>query len=82
MPELFRSLDAALRRAGLPRHSFGSRWVDAPSIQPERVPSRRVPLHLAERHEDSCSLVCAAGLEGDGNCTTYVGAHRAAGRAA
>jgi hypothetical protein len=37
------------------------------------------PRHRSDRHEDSCSLTCAAGFEGGGNCTVYVGRHRAQG---
>jgi hypothetical protein len=39
----------------------------------------RAARHLSDRHEDSCSLTCAAGFEGGGNCTVYVGRHRAQG---
>lgn len=35
------------------------------------------PRHRNGRHQDACSLVCEAGHEGGGNCTTYVGQHQA-----
>lgn len=35
------------------------------------------PKHRNDRHEDSCSLVCNAGYEGGGDCSTYLGRHDA-----
>lgn len=58
------------------RHSFGTRWTDAPSIQPERVPAHRAGRHVADRHEDSCSLVCEGGWEGGVPCAYYAGRRR------
>lgn len=57
------------------RHSFGRRWTDAPSIQPERIPAHRAPQHRADRHEDSCGLACEQGHRGS-TCTNYIGARR------
>lgn len=36
------------------------------------------PRHLSDRHEDTCSLVCAAAFKGGViNCSEYIGTHRA-----
>lgn len=35
------------------------------------------PAHRADRHEDACSVACEAAYEGMGDCSTYVGRHRA-----
>jgi hypothetical protein len=53
MADFFRSLNAAIDRAR-PRHSFGRRWLDAPSLQPERVPAHRAPKHRADAAVDRC----------------------------
>lgn len=76
-PEALDRLRAeVLKHAGLPRHSFGRRWLDAPSIQPERIPAHRAPKHRADRHEDSCGLACGA-ARGWIPCDMYIGRRRA-----
>lgn len=67
------------------RHSFGRRWVDATSIQPERIPAHRAPKHRADVPIDSCSSTIGGPLTNAIPCPVcrfYEPRHRAEERAA
>lgn len=68
------------------RHAFHRRFLDAPSLQPERMPAHRAGRHRADVAVDLCvhqgsTMRTWSGLT-CGPCFAHIGRHRAEERAA
>jgi hypothetical protein len=65
------------------RHAFTSRFLDWPSLQPERMPAHRAPKHRADAPVDSCQWGGVRRRVTKGPCSScakyprHAGTHRA-----